>query len=168
VLSGAAVSGSVNKASAETIFVIEDDPDMSRTMSKALAANGFRVLIAPTGADARTLFDEGQPDLIILDLMLPDDDGLAMTTSLRRLTKAPIVVCSARDGQIDRVLSSKLGAADFIAKPFELEDLEKRIQAALRHPHQANGPPAANKILVWRQRHRAKRRMMGPSPNNGH
>jgi two-component system OmpR family response regulator len=128
----------VDRVSAATIFVVEDDPVMSGTLSKALEASGYRVLIASTGADARALVGEAKPDLIILDLTLPDDDGLRLTTSLRTLTSAPIVICSGRQGQIDRVLGLKLGAADFVAKPFELDELEERVEAVLRRSHNAD------------------------------
>jgi DNA-binding response OmpR family regulator len=121
----------VDRAFATTIFVVEDDPDMSRTLTKALEASGYLVCSASNGTDALALFGEVQPDLIILDLMLPDADGLFLTTSFRNLTSAPIIICSARHGQIDRVLGSKLGAADFVTKPFELADLEARIKAVL-------------------------------------
>jgi DNA-binding response OmpR family regulator len=114
------------------VAVVEDDPDMRRTLSRALGASGYLVLTASTGAEAVALLGEVQPDVIILDLMLPDTDGLILTTSFRALTSAPIIICSAREGQIDRVLGSKLGAADFVAKPFELADLEARIEAVLR------------------------------------
>lgn len=105
---------------------------MSSTLSKALRARGYQVLVASSGAEARALFGEAEPDLIILDLMLPDADGITLTTSFRNLSSAPIVICSARHQQIDRVLCSKLGAADFVAKPFELEELEARVDAVLR------------------------------------
>jgi DNA-binding response OmpR family regulator len=131
MLSGTSTPIVAERASATTIVVVEDDPDMSRTLSRALEARGYLVLTASTGADALALFGEVQPDLIILDLMLPDADGLFLTTSFRTLTSAPIIICSARQGQIDRVLGSKLGAADFIAKPFELTDLEARVEAVL-------------------------------------
>jgi DNA-binding response OmpR family regulator len=145
----------VDQASAATIFVVEDDPDMSGVLSKALEASGYRVLIAPTGADARALFGEVQPDLIILDLMLPDDDGLLLTTSFRTLTSAPIVICSARQGQIDRVLGLKLGAAEFVAKPFELAELEATVETVLRRSRQPDEPTPRDEIQVWRHGHRA-------------
>src|ERR1700730_16874578 len=97
------------------VAVVEDDPDMRRTLARALGASGYLVLTASTGAEAVALLGEVQPDVIILDLMLPDTDGLILTTSFRALTSAPIIICSAREGQIDRVLGSQLGAADFVA-----------------------------------------------------
>jgi DNA-binding response OmpR family regulator len=132
MLSYASTPTVVDRAPAATIFVVEDDPDVSRTLSKALEASGYVVFSASTGVDALALFNEVEPDLIILDLMLPDADGLFLATSFRTMTRAPIVICSARQGQIDRVLGSRLGAADFVAKPFELDDLEARIEAVLR------------------------------------
>src|SRR5450631_2932346 len=153
---GRAAKPIVDRVSAATIFVVEDDPVMSATLSKALEASGYRVLIASTGGEARALFDEDQPDLIILDLMLPDDDGLSLTTSLRTLTSAPIVICSARQGQIDRVLSLKLGAADFVAKPFELDDLEARVKTLLRRLPQSDEQPPGDEIQPWRHGHHAK------------
>lgn len=72
-----------------------------------------------------------RPDLIILDLMLPDMDGLVLTTSLKSMIDAPIVICSARHGQVDRTLALRLGAADFVAKPFDIDDLPARIAAVM-------------------------------------
>jgi two-component system OmpR family response regulator len=146
----------VNQASAPTIFVVEDDPVMSRTLSKALEASGYRVLVASTGADARALIGEVQPDLIILDLMLPDADGLSLTAAFHALTGAPIVICSARHEQIDQVLGLKLGAADFVAKPFELDDLETRVEAVLRRSRQPEEPRRIDEIQVRQDRHRTK------------
>jgi DNA-binding response OmpR family regulator len=148
----------VERVTLGTIFVIEDDPVMSATLSKALAASGYRVFSASTGGEARALFGTGQPDLIILDLMLPDADGLALTASFRSLTSAPIVICSARQGQIDRVLGLRLGAADFLAKPFELDELEARVEAVLRRARQSDDRPPVDEIQVWRHGHRANPR----------
>jgi DNA-binding response OmpR family regulator len=138
----------VDRVSAPTIFVVEDDPDMSGMLSKALEASGYRVLIASTGGDARALFGEAKPDLIILDLMLPDADGLFLTASFRTLTSAPIIICSARQGQIDRVLGLKLGAAEFVTKPFELDELEARVEAVLRRSRQPDDAPPRDELHV--------------------
>src|SRR5207245_2828824 len=85
-----------------------------------------------------------RPDLIMLDLMLPDTDGLVLTTALKTLTNAPIIICSARHQQVDRVLGLKLGADDFIAKPFDLDELEARIQAVLRRASRVRETPTAS------------------------
>jgi len=126
-------------------MLVEDDPATERTISRALEATGYRVVVATTGAEARALLQEVHPDLIILDLMLPDTDGLILTTSFKTITDSAILICSARHEQFDRVLGLKLGAADFVAKPFDLDELEARIEAILRRVQRsreaANTPP---------------------------
>ncbi len=114
------------------VLVVEDDPDMAATLTKALVGGGYDVSIAETGSDARAIVEQLHPDLILLDLGLPDTDGLVMTSAFKTLTTAPIIICSARQEQVDKVLGLKLGADDFIAKPFELEELEARVEAVLR------------------------------------
>jgi DNA-binding response OmpR family regulator len=168
MLSRASGVGVVDPPSAATIFVVEDDPAMAGTLSKALRASGYRVLVATTGAEALALFSKVQPDLILLDLMLPDTDGLFLTTSLRTLTSAPIVICSGRQGQIDRVLGARLGAADFVGKPFELDDLEACIEGSLRRSRQQDEPSLSDEIQVWRRGHRANARARVPSASGEH
>jgi DNA-binding response OmpR family regulator len=127
----------------ETILLIEDDPDTARAISKALESSGYRVTAVDTGARARALVANVRPDLILLDLMLPDTDGLVLTTTLKSMTGAPIIICSARDARVDRVLGLKLGADDFVAKPFDFDELEARIEAVLRRSTRTrNAPPA--------------------------
>jgi DNA-binding response OmpR family regulator len=128
---------------AETILLVEDDPDTARSLSKALESGGYRVTAVDTGAEARSIIEHVRPDLILLDLMLPDTDGLVLTTALKTLTRAPIIICSARQEQVDRVLGLKLGADDFVAKPFDLDELEARIEAVLRRASRLREAPAA-------------------------
>jgi DNA-binding response OmpR family regulator len=123
-----------------TILVVEDDPAMELTLRRALGGQGYRVGSAASGAEARAAIAALRPDLIILDLMLPDADGLLLTTTLRTLTDAPILICSARNTLVDRVIGLKLGAADFVAKPFDLDELEARIQALLRRATRQRHP----------------------------
>ncbi len=115
----------------QTIMVVDDDLIVGATLATALEFAGYRVCIAKTGAEACALQPSLRPDLIILDLMLPDTDGLVLTTTLKAMTDAPIIICSGRYGQVDRVLALRLGAADFVAKPFDLDDLVTRIAAVL-------------------------------------
>jgi DNA-binding response OmpR family regulator len=126
-----------------TILVVEDDPDIELTLRKALGDLGYRVGSAASGAEARSAVTALRPDLIILDLMLPDADGLLLTTTLRAATDAPILICSARDTLVDRVIGLKLGAADFVAKPFDLDELEARIQALLRRVSRRRKTPSS-------------------------
>jgi DNA-binding response OmpR family regulator len=116
----------------ETILLVEDDLDTAQALSKALESSGYSVTAVDTGTEARSIMDHVRPDLILLDLMLPDTDGLVLTTVLKTLTTAPIIICSARQEQVDRVLGLKLGADDFVAKPYDLDELEARIEAVLR------------------------------------
>jgi DNA-binding response OmpR family regulator len=127
-----------------TILLVEDDPETARTLTSALTSSGYEVTTAETGAAARSIIERTPPDLIIMDLMLPDTDGLILTASFKALTKAPIIICSARHQQVDTVLGLKLGADDFIAKPFELEDFEARVEAVLRRASPVQGAPAAH------------------------
>lgn len=128
---------------AETILLVEDDPDTARSLTKALESSGYRVTAVDTGAEARSIIEHVRPDLILLDLMLPDTDGLVLTTALKTLTKAPIIICSARQEQVDRVLGLKLGADDFVAKPFDLDELEARIEAVLRRASRVREVPTS-------------------------
>ena len=124
------------------ILLVEDDPEMARSLSRALESSGYRVALAGTGSEARLLIEQVHPDLLILDLGLPDTDGLVLTTAFKTLTNAPIIICSARQGQVDKVLGLKLGADDFVAKPFELDDLEARIETVLRRASRVREVPA--------------------------
>jgi DNA-binding response OmpR family regulator len=119
------------------ILLVEDDAPLANAMSSALASSGYEVAIASTGSDARAKLDRTRPDLIILDLMLPDVDGLMLLIALKSSTDAPVVICSARAEQVDHVLGLRLGAADFVGKPFDLNDLESRINRVLRARLQA-------------------------------
>jgi DNA-binding response OmpR family regulator len=133
-----------------TILLIEDDPDTARSLSRVLESSGYRVTAVDTGAEARSVVEHVQPDLILLDLMLPDTDGLVLTTALKNISSAPIIICSARQEQVDRVLGLKLGADDFVAKPFDLDELEARIEAVLRRSSRVRGQaaPSSDQIQV--------------------
>ena len=121
-----------------TIMVVEDDVVVGRTLATALEFAGYRVRVAATGRAACALQPRMRPDVIILDLMLPDMDGLALTSTLKAVTDAPIIICSARHGEVDRALGLRLGAADFVAKPFDLDDFQARIEAVM--PGVRKGP----------------------------
>ena len=114
--------------------------------------------IAATASQACALLTRVRPDLIILDLMLPDTDGLVLTITLKSMTDAPIIICSARHGELDRVLGLRLGAVDFVAKPVDLEDFLARIEAALRDVRQGQGITCES----TRRRRRPQRRDQPP------
>ena len=121
---------------ATTIMLVEDDHAVAQTLIDTLESSGYRVWVAETGADARTLLEQTRPDLIILDLMLPDVDGLVLCSGLKAIADVPIVICSATPQRRDAILGLKLGADDFIAKPFDIYELEARVEAVLRRTSQ--------------------------------
>ena len=125
-------------ATRASILVVEDDPDMARVEMEALEEADYRVWHAADGHEARGLLERVHPDLIVLDLMLPDVDGLVLCSSLKGVADVPIVVCTASARRSDSVLALKLGADDFVRKPFELDDLLARIEAVLRRVPQSN------------------------------
>ena len=132
------------RVSRASIMVVEDDPDMARLEMEVLEDADYRVWHAADGREARELIERVHPDLVLLDLMLPDVDGLVLCGLLKSVVDVPIVVCSATARRSDPVLALKLGADDFVRKPFEVEDLLARIEAVLRRvPHSnVTRPPA--------------------------
>jgi DNA-binding response OmpR family regulator len=128
-------------------MLVEDDAPIAQTLTDALESTGYRVWHVENGADAKALLEQRRPDLIILDLMLPDVDGLVLCSGLKSIADVPIVICSATPQKRDAILGLKLGADDFVAKPFDIYELEARIEAVLRrtnHSRQAEqaAPPS--------------------------
>lgn len=115
-----------------TILVIEDDPATVLMLQDVLGLAEYRVLSALNAAAAKALLSQTRPDLIILDLILPDADGLVLCASLHARTNIPILVCSATTRQHERVLALKLGASGYIAKPFDIDEFLARVDAILR------------------------------------
>jgi two-component system response regulator MtrA len=127
-----------------TIMLIEDDPAIAQTLADALESVAYRVWHVENGADAKALLEQRRPDLIILDLMLPDVDGLVLCSGLKSIADVPIVICSATPQKRDAILGLKLGADDFVAKPFDIYELEARIEAVLRRTsHSRQAEPVA-------------------------
>lgn len=116
-----------------TILIIEDEKNISDFMSKALKSNDYRVITAISGKAGLSLISSQCPDIILLDLGLPDIDGNDVITSVREWTSSPIIVISARTDERDKVTALDLGADDYITKPFGTPELLVRIRASLRH-----------------------------------
>jgi two-component system KDP operon response regulator KdpE len=121
------------------VLVVDDEERIQRFVRAALEAQGFRVEQAFTGKDAIRLASLKPPELIILDLGLPDMDGLDVTRQLRGWSSVPILVLSARHGEHDKIDALDAGADDYITKPFGVGELSARIRVALRHARQAPG-----------------------------
>ncbi len=123
------------------MVVIEDEPGILRFLRAALLADGYRVVEATTGSDALTQAATRQPDIVILDLGLPDLDGIEVIRRLREWTAVPIVVLSARGQETDKIAALDAGADDYVSKPFGVGELLARMRVALRHaaraPHDA-------------------------------
>jgi DNA-binding response OmpR family regulator len=136
-----------------SILVVEDDPSVARALVDALEMTDYRVWHAVDGHDAQGQLERAQPDLVLLDLMLPDIDGLVLCSRLKSVAEVPIIICSGSARRSDPILALKLGADDFIKKPFEVDDILARIEALLRRapPRGADGlatPPHSSELRV--------------------
>lgn len=114
------------------VLVIEDEQDISRVIKDYLTITGYEVLVAGNGQDALKLIDTMSPDFIILDIMLPDVDGIELCRQIRGTCNTPILILSARGSDTDKVLGLGFGADDYMTKPFSLSELVARINAHLR------------------------------------
>ncbi len=119
------------------ILIVEDELPIRRFLKAALAAQGFRLLEAVTGAEAIAMAASHNPDIILLDLGLPDMDGLEVIRRVREWSNLPIIVITARGKDTEKVAGLDAGADDYLAKPFSVEELSARIRVAMRHLSQA-------------------------------
>ena len=115
------------------VLVVDDEPAILRTLRTNLRGHGFDVETAENVRDAIAEYDRARPDVVLLDLGLPDDDGLAFIRNIRGRAPTPILVVSARDLDRDKVSALDLGADDYLTKPFSVDELLARIRVALRH-----------------------------------
>lgn len=114
------------------ILLVDDEVAIQRALAPLLRARGYDVEVAGTGTDAMRIFEDRTPDLVVLDLGLPDIEGTEVCRRIRRTARTPIVVLSARGGDTDKVNALDLGADDYVTKPFSPEELLARIRVALR------------------------------------
>jgi two-component system alkaline phosphatase synthesis response regulator PhoP len=133
---------------AQTILVVEDEPGIARLVRDYLERAGFGVVVAATAADALAGARAARPALVVLDLGLPDRDGLDVTRELRRGSDVPIVVLTARGDESDRIVGLELGADDYVVKPFSPKELVARVRAVLRRTElRAQGPDETLRAL---------------------
>jgi len=126
-----------------TVLIVDDEPTVRETVAYDLEREGFHVVTAADGGEALERFRSERPDLVLLDLMLPEVSGTEVCRIIRRESAVPILVLSAREAELDKVLLLELGADDYVTKPFSLRELEARIRALLRRAEQAQPGDAA-------------------------
>ena len=114
------------------ILVVEDEPSLAEVVSLYLKRAGYQVQVAADGKQAMTILEKQIPDFIILDLMLPEIDGLSLTRWLRDRSNVPIIMVTARREEIDRIAGLEMGADDYVVKPFSPQELVSRVRAVLR------------------------------------
>lgn len=115
-----------------TVLVVEDEPGFVEALQIGLAREGFEVVVAVDGAEALAMFDEVQPDLVLLDVMLPKLSGIEVCRQLRKKTQVPIIMVTAKSAEIDTVVGLEVGADDYVTKPYRMRELTARIRAVLR------------------------------------
>jgi len=114
------------------VLVVDDEESYRQALASGLAREGFAVEVAGDGHEALRLFHRIRPDLVLLDVMLPDQSGVELCQRLRALAEVPIIMVTARDAEVDVVLGLELGASDYVSKPFRLRELVARMRAVLR------------------------------------
>jgi two-component system, OmpR family, KDP operon response regulator KdpE len=129
-------------ASPVTVLVVDDEPPIRRLLRTSLSAQGYRIVEADNGAAALHEIRNHEPDIVILDLGLPDGDGLSIIETVRQSSAVPIIVLSSRSDERGKVEALDLGADDYLTKPFGMAELVARIRAALRHRLQVDGAEA--------------------------
>jgi two-component system, OmpR family, response regulator RegX3 len=130
-------------AGRRTILMVEDEASITEPLAEALDREGFATRVAPTVADALSAAEEEMPDLVLLDVMLPDGSGYDVARALRENSKVPIIMLTARGEETDRIVGLELGADDYIVKPFSAREVAARIRAVLRRVGDAPAEPAA-------------------------
>ena len=134
---------------AKTILVVEDEASIAEVVSLYLRRAGYNVLIASDGRQAMSMFDQQQPDFVILDLMLPEVDGLSLTRWLRDRSDLPIIMLTARREEIDRITGLEMGADDYVIKPFSPQELVSRVRAVMRRLGREQDAAENERILAF-------------------
>jgi two-component system KDP operon response regulator KdpE len=132
------------------VLIVEDDPNIVDLIRANLAVRGFDTLVSADGSKALSLLETEQPDMVLLDLMLPEADGFELCRQIRERSNVAIIVVSARGGEGDKVTALNMGADDYMTKPFGIEELLARILATLRRtrPAEAAGEAAPSVITI--------------------
>jgi DNA-binding response OmpR family regulator len=130
-----------------TILLVDDEDSVQRLLAYPLEREGFRVLQARDGEEALARFAEEEVDLVVLDLMLPKLDGLEVCKRLRAESEVPIIMLTARDDELDKVVGLELGADDYITKPFSIREFRSRVRALLRRAAVTRQAPRGGEVI---------------------
>ncbi|TCL70097.1 two-component system OmpR family response regulator [Hydrogenispora ethanolica] len=133
---------------AKRILIIDDEPLIVESVSYSLKQEGYEVIAAADGASGLQLAETEELDLILLDLMLPEMNGLEVCRTIRRSSDIPIIMLTAKEGEIDRVLGLELGADDYVTKPFSMRELIARIKSVLKRTAPAGAAAEGPKVLL--------------------
>lgn len=131
----------------QRILIVDDEPSVTDLLAYNFRRAHYEVEVAADGAAALRLARENSPDLILLDLMLPEIDGLDVCRELRKTSDVPIIMITARGEEMDRVVGLELGADDYVPKPFSVRELLARVKAVLRRTKTQNGESAGSEII---------------------
>src|SRR6266480_3940088 len=124
-----------------TVLVVDDEPIVREVVIRYLQREGFRTLEAADGQSAQRLVEDGAPNLVVLDVMLPGMDGLTLCRWIRSRSDLPVIMLTARGEEADRIVGLELGADDYVTKPFSPRELVARVRTVLRRGAAANGVP---------------------------
>lgn len=133
----------------EKILIVDDDQALRDLLKRYLSENGYTALAAKDGIEMHQMLETTTPDLIILDLMLPGEDGLALAKKIRSTGTIPIIILSARGDEVDRIVGLEVGADDYLPKPFNPRELLARIRSVLRRSHTAQNEIAENAPVLF-------------------
>ncbi len=133
------MSAAIDLAGHNTILVVEDEESYQDALNVGLSVEGFVVVGATNIAEARAVLATTKPDLVLLDVMLPDGSGIDYCRELHDTTRIPVIMVTARTSEVDVVLGLEIGAADYVTKPYRLRELVARIRAVLRRPTTTDG-----------------------------
>ena len=128
------------------LLIVEDEESFSDVLSFMLRREGYEVALAATGPEALTLFDRSGADLVLLDLMLPGLSGTEVCRELRQRSNVPIIIVTARDAEVDKVVGLELGADDYVTKPYSARELLARVRAVLRRRGDGGDEPVSSVI----------------------
>src|SRR5919204_275570 len=130
------------------LLIVDDDTNLRHTLGYAFRQEGFEVITAADGEQALSNFRQSRPDLVILDVMLPGRDGFDVARSLRRESDVPVIMLTARDSELDKVVGLEIGADDYLAKPFSTRELIARVRAMLRRARRTEPARADTRVQI--------------------